>query len=57
MKFIASRIEDAFDNGGLEAGQAKYRAYFVNTKIYARYKEATDEMLLADGYEDCIVGA
>jgi len=55
MKFIAQRIELAYDNGGIEAGKEKYRAYFVNTRIYARYREATDEMLLADGYEDCIV--
>lgn len=53
-EFIAGRIEDARDVS-LEAGQAKYRAYFINTKLWARYKADVDAILEVDGYADCIV--
>lgn len=39
----------------LEQGQELYRKYFIYTAIYAGYKEAVDEKLIADGYEDVIV--
>ena len=39
----------------LEKGQDKYRAYFINTPIYAKWKESVDATLTADGYADCIV--
>ena len=39
----------------LEAGQARYRAYFVNTSIYEKYKEDVDTILATEGFEDCIV--
>lgn len=42
----------------LEAGQEKYRTYFVkgvNAILYKRYKAKVDEMLTADGCADCIV--
>lgn len=52
--FIARMIESAYDKSE-EAGKAKYRAYFVSTKIYAKWKENVETILTTDGYEDCIV--
>lgn len=52
--FIAMRIEEA-RKISLEAGQAKYRAYFVKTKIYLKLKAEVDSILEIDGYGDCIV--
>lgn len=52
--FIARMIIKAADKS-LEAGQAKYRAYFIKTKIYANYKDDVDTILRTDGYEDVIV--
>ena len=52
--FIARMIIKAADKS-LEAGQVKYRAYFVKTKIYANYKDDVDTILRTDGYEDVIV--
>lgn len=54
ITFIAQRIEEARDIS-LERGIAKYKAYFVNTKIYKRYRADVDAILVQDGYEDCIV--
>lgn len=55
IPFIAHRIEDARDIS-YEDGVAKYRAYFIRTKIYVKkYKEGVDAILTQDGYEDCIV--
>ncbi len=54
ITFSASRIEEARDKS-LEDGQNKYRAYFVRTKIYAKYKAGVDAILYQDGYEECIV--
>lgn len=53
-EFIAGKIEEARDVS-LEKGQAKYRAYFVKTKLWARYKADVDAILTVDGYADCIV--
>lgn len=52
--FIARMIESAYDKSE-EAGKAKYRAYFVSTKIYAKWKEDVETILTTDGYEDCVV--
>jgi hypothetical protein len=53
--FIATKIEEQADIS-LENGQAKYRAYFIKTKIYVKkYKESVDKLLIADGYADVIV--
>lgn len=38
-----------------EAGIAKYEAYFVNTTIYARYRDEVDRLLTEEGYDFCIV--
>lgn len=52
--FIARMIIKAADKS-LEAGQAKYRAYFIKTMIYVNYKDDVDTILRTDGYEDVIV--
>lgn len=52
--FIAQRIMKEAEIS-IERGQAKYRAYFVKTKLYARYQEDVDVILTTDGYEACIV--
>jgi hypothetical protein len=54
--FIAQRIELARETS-LEAGQAKYKAFFVNTKIYEKWRLDVESILKVDGYEDCIVAA
>lgn len=54
ITFIAQRIEEARDIS-LEKGVAKYRAYFVNTRIYKKYRADVNALLEQDGYEDCIV--
>ena len=56
-RVIATNIKKARAKG-LEAGQEKYRAYFVkgvNATLYKKYKETVDAMLTAEGYADCIV--
>lgn len=54
-EFIANRVLEARREEGIKGGKAKYRAYFVQLKIYARYKNAVDAILIAEGAEDCIV--
>lgn len=54
ITFIAQRIELEREKS-LEAGQAKYRAYFVNTTLYLKWKADVDAILIQDGYGDCIV--
>lgn len=53
-EFIANRILEAKEES-IREGKAKYRAYFVQLRIYARYKNAVDAILTAEGAEDCIV--
>ncbi len=53
-EFIANRVLEAREES-IREGKAKYRAYFVTLKIYARYKNAVDAILTAEGAEDCIV--
>lgn len=53
-EFIANRILEAKEKG-IENGKAKYRAYFIDLKIYARYKAAVDAILVAEDAESCIV--
>lgn len=52
--FIARMIMKQADVS-LEKGQDKYRAYFINTSIYAKWKEDVDAILTKKGYEECIV--
>lgn len=56
VAFIASRIILESDKS-LEEGQNKYRAYFVKTTIYIRYKPEVDALLIQDGYEASIVSS
>jgi len=52
--FIANAIIDAADIS-IEEGQELYRAYFIKTKMWARYKETVDAILRVEGKADCIV--
>ncbi len=52
--FIARMIMTQADKN-LEAGQDKYRAYFVKVKIYEKWRSDVESILITDGYEDCIV--
>lgn len=52
--FIARMIMQAADRSE-EQGKAKYRAYFVATSIYAKWKPDVDTILVTDGYEEIIV--
>jgi len=52
--FIALQIMKQADIS-LEDGQAKYRGYFLTTKLYAKYKADCDTILTTDGYLDVIV--
>lgn len=54
--FIARRIIKEADKS-TEAGQKKYRAYFVRTSLYKNWKEEVDTILKTDGYEEVIVEA
>ena len=54
VEFIASRIEEAREIS-LEAGIAKYKAYFVKTKRYEKFRNDVDGILIIDGYADCII--
>lgn len=53
-KFIVDRVK-AQAGISIEKGQEKYRAYFVNTSIYAKYQTAVDDILTTEGYAACIV--
>lgn len=59
--FIAQRIMGSADIT-TNAGKDKYRIYFVNTKIYSKYKPGVDVILnttstdkFPDGYGEIIV--
>lgn len=52
--FIARMIMKEADKS-TAAGQKKYRAYFVKTRLYKRWKDNVDTILKTDGYEDVIV--
>lgn len=54
--FIAKQIEKAAKKS-IADGQAKYKAYFVKTEMYAEFREDVDTILRTDGYEDCIVAS
>ena len=56
-KCIAEKIKEA-RKASLEAGQEKYRVYFVrgiNAKLYKNYKAKVDAILIAENCGDCIV--
>ena len=54
-EWIALRIIDAAQENGTESGRTKYKAYFVSTKKMNRYKSNVDNILIVEGYGDCIV--
>ena len=54
VDFIANRIKDQAAIS-IEAGQEKYCAYFVKTKLYMKYKPAVDEILTAAELTEVIV--
>lgn len=54
VTFMARRIIEEAEKS-VEAGQKKYRAYFVKTRLYKRWKDDVDTILKTDGYEDIIV--
>lgn len=56
-KCIADKIMEA-RKVSLEAGQEKYRVYFVkgiNAKLYKKYKAKVNAILTAEKCGDCIV--
>lgn len=54
--FIKRMIEQRAD-ASLAEGKEKYRAYFIHTPIYAKYKAKVDTLLKNDGYNKVIVTA
>lgn len=52
--FIFDRIIAAA-NISKDEGIEKYKKYFINTHIYARYKEGVDKHLRENNYAYCIV--
>ena len=55
VSFIAKMIMQQADKS-IEAGQDKYRAYFINTSLYLKYKDSVDAILSENGYcSECIV--
>ena len=58
VSFIARKIEERYETQGLEAAQTLYRAYFVRksaAKLYGKYQDEVDTILIEDGYETVIV--
>lgn len=53
-KFISRMIEESAQES-IEAGQNKYRAYFINTKLYVKHQAKVDKKLIADGFKEVIV--
>ena len=53
-EFIAKKIIQNAEMG-VDKGREKYEAYFVNTKIYAKYQGNVDTILETEGYGSCIV--
>lgn len=56
ITFIAGRIEEEARKS-IEQGQEKYRAYFVRTSLYLKYKPEVDAILIQDGFSEVIVSA
>ncbi len=38
-----------------DKGIAKYKAYFVNTRIYEDYRADVDTILITDGYDEIVI--
>ena len=54
VSFIARMIENQADIS-TEKGIAKYKAYFVKTRLYKNYRDDVDTILRTDGYDSVIV--
>lgn len=52
--FIAQQIMKQADIS-IEKGREKYKAYFINTDMYLKWKEDVDTILEVEGYKECIV--
>lgn len=52
--YFAMRIMTKKDNESVAAAQAYYLQVF-SISLYTQFKDATDAILVADGYGDCIV--
>ena len=52
--FIARMIEKQAKIS-TEKGIAKYKAYFVNTRIYEDYRADVDTILITDGYDEIVI--
>lgn len=52
--FIAKMIMTKADVD-IEQGKEKYRAYFIKTKLYEKWREDVETILITEGYEQCIV--
>lgn len=52
--FIANMIIKAAKTSE-EAGRAKYKAYFINTRLYENWRQDTDTILETEGYGNVIV--
>lgn len=52
--FVAKMIMKKAEKS-IELGQEKYRAYFINTALYLKYKDSVDTILSENGYSECIV--
>lgn len=52
--FIANQIKKQAKKS-TELGREKYMAYFIKTRIYEDWRSGVDAILVAEGYEDCIV--
>lgn len=56
ISFIATMIEKQA-NINIEKGKDKYKAYFVKTDMYEKFRKDVDAILSVDGYEEVIIGA
>ena len=54
VTFIARMIKRQADVS-IEKGIAKYKAYFVKTRLYAEYRDDVDTILRTDGYDEVII--
>jgi len=52
--FIARMIMTKAEND-IEQGKDKYRAYFIKTKLYEKWRDDVEAILITEGYEECIV--
>ena len=54
VAFIARMIEKQAKIS-TDKGIAKYKAYFVNTRIYEDYRADVDTILITDGYDEIVI--